>query len=95
MTKTSYFEDIRPVVRVVLLAILALVVLALTACTTAPVVPVERHPPPADMIRLQPLPIQTDPTLGGLLNGYANAAQQYRDCTGRLGELQEWVKSLK
>ncbi len=90
---TSYFEDIQPIVRVVLLAILALVVLALTGCSTAaPIVPVDRHPPPADMIRLHPLPSQTDPTLGGLLKGYANAAQQYRNCTGRLEELQDWVE---
>ncbi len=89
----SYFEDIRPIAQAIVAIVLLLTLL--NGCASAPVVPVERHPPPADMIRLQPLPTQTDPTVGGLLKGYANAAQQYRGCVDRHAELQGWVESLK
>ena len=73
-------------------ALLVLAAAALTACSTPqPVVKVERHPPAADMVRLPALPIQTDPSLGGIFKGYVNAAQQYRGCVDRLTELQDWV----
>ena len=70
----------------------ALLALTLSACSTPqPVAKVERHPPAADMVRLDPLPHQTDPSLGGIFRGYVNAAQQYRGCVDRLTELQDWV----
>ncbi len=70
-------------------------ILVLTGCNAVkPPEMVQRHPPPDDMVRLAPLPVQTDPTMGGLLKGYANAAQQYRVCQDRHTELQEWVNSV-
>lgn len=87
--------DISPEMRLALLALLVLVVLALTGCgTPQPITRVERHPPAADMVRLQPLPAQTDASLGGIFQGYVNAAQQYRACVDRHAELQNWVNSL-
>ena len=93
---SDQFRDISILMRLVLLGILVAFVLSLTGCgTTMPVEQVKRIPPAADMVRLDPLPRQTDPTLGRIYQGYVNAAQQYRGCVGRLTELQEWVNDGK
>ena len=92
MLPNDQFDDISTPVRVVLVAILVLIVLALTGCGAAgPIQAVTRHPPAEAMVRMQPLPTQTDPTLGGMLSGYTYAGQQYRACTGYLTELQDYI----
>jgi hypothetical protein len=84
--------DVPTWVRIALLWLFLGIIFSLAGCGTAtPVVHVDRHPPAADMVRLDPLPHQTDPTLGGIFKGYVNAAQQYRGCVDRLTELQDWV----
>jgi hypothetical protein len=86
------FSDIGPLMRILLVVLMVIAILALTGCAASgQVKPVDRHPPAADMVRLDPLPHQTDPTLGGIFRGYVNAAQQYRGCVDRLNELQDWV----
>jgi hypothetical protein len=86
------FSDIPVWLRVVLAALVVLAILSTSGCSAPmPVVQVERHPPAAAMVRPDPLPRQTDPSLGGLFKGYASAAQRYRGCVDRLMELQDWV----
>jgi predicted small lipoprotein YifL len=86
------FSDIPPLVRMLILFIVVFAILTLTGCgTSMPIEQVKRQPPAADMVRPDPLPQQTDPSLGGVFRGYVNAAQKYRDCTDRLIELQDWV----
>jgi hypothetical protein len=86
------FSDIPVWLRIVLVALVALAILSIGGCgTTLPVEQVERHPPAAAMVRPDPLPHQTDPSLGGIFKGYVNAAQHYRGCVDRLTELQDWV----
>ncbi len=86
--------DIPKWMRIALLWLFLGIVFSLAGCGTAkPVEHVDRHPPTADMVRLDPLPHQTDPTLGGIFKGYVNAAQQYRGCVDRLTELQDWVNT--
>jgi hypothetical protein len=91
-THAEDFSDIGPLMRILLVVLMVIAILALTGCAaSSQVKPVDRHPPAADMVRLDPLPHQTDPTLGGIFRGYVNAAQQYRGCVDRLTELQDWV----
>lgn len=71
---------------------LAALVALLAACASPkPIEHVDRHPPASAMVRRDPLPHQTDPSLAGIFRGYVNAAQQYRGCVDQLTELQEWV----
>ena len=88
------FGDIPVLVRLALLLIAVFAILSIAGCGTAkPVEHVDRHPPAADMVRPEPLPQQTDPSLGGIFMGYVNAAQKYRGCTDKLIELQDWVNA--
>lgn len=85
-------QDIPAILRVIAVVLLAFFVLALSGCGSAgPVQQVRRIPPADDMVKLDPLPHQVDPTLGGIFKGYVNAAQRYRECANRLDELQDWV----
>ncbi|OIR10961.1 hypothetical protein GALL_71320 [mine drainage metagenome] len=86
------FDDIPAWLRVALLILIAVTILSVGGCGTAmPVEQVKRQPPVADMVRPDPLPRQTDPSLGGIFKGYVNAAQKYRGCTDKLIELQDWI----
>jgi predicted small lipoprotein YifL len=92
LIKAYVFGDIPMWVRIVLVLIALFAIMSIAGCgTSMPIEQVQRQPPAADMVRLDPLPHQTDPSLGGIFKGYVNAAQKYRGCTDRLAELQDWV----
>jgi hypothetical protein len=92
MVRSSEFADIPAWLRALLIAMVVMAILSIGGCATElPVVQVTRHPPAAAMVRPDPLPQQTDPSLGGIFKGYVNASQKYRGCVDRLTELQDWV----